>query len=145
MRFISMLMVALFCSTLASGQTNRGGISGTVVDQNGASIPNATVTVTNLGTNKSLTVTTSSSGTFSFTPLEPVTYQVVVEATGFKKAILEKLKVDTALISTANFSLETGAVAETVTVSSEANLIPSGSGTTAHTVFERQLRDLPLN
>ena len=37
MRFISMLMVALFCSILALGQTNRGGISGTVVDQNGAS------------------------------------------------------------------------------------------------------------
>ena len=145
MRFISMLMVALFCSALAIGQTNRGGISGTVVDQNGASIPNATVTITNLGTNKSLTVTTSSSGTFSFSPLEPVTYQIVVEATGFKKAILEKLKVDTATISTANFSLETGAVAETVTVSSEAALIPSGSGTTAQTIAERQLRDLPLN
>ena len=75
MRFVSMLMVALFCSTLAIAQTNKGGISGTVVDQNGAAVPNATVTVTNLGTNKSLTVTTSSSGTFSFSPLEPVTYQ----------------------------------------------------------------------
>ncbi|HEX6045925.1 MAG TPA: carboxypeptidase-like regulatory domain-containing protein, partial [Pyrinomonadaceae bacterium] len=131
MKSISMLAVVLFCSTLAFAQTNKGGISGTVTDQNGAAIPNATVTLTNLGTNKALTVTTSSSGTFSFSPLDPVTYQIVVEATGFKKAILEKLKVDTALISTANFSLETGAVAETVTVSSEANLIPSGSGTTA--------------
>jgi Carboxypeptidase regulatory-like domain len=145
MRFISTLMVALFCSALAIGQTNRGGISGTVVDQNGASIPNATVTLTNLGTNKSLTATTPSSGTFSFSPLEPVTYQIVVEANGFKKAILEKLKVDTATVWTANFSLETGAVAETVTVSSEAALIPNGSGTTAHTIAERQLRDIPLN
>ena len=53
-----------------------------------------------------------------------MTYQIVVEAPGFQEAILEKLKVDTATTSTANFSLETGAVAETVTVSSEAALIP---------------------
>ena len=145
MKSISMLVMVLFCSTLALAQTNKGGISGTVVDQNGASIPNATVTVTNLGTNKSSTVTTSSSGSFTFSSLDPVTYQIVVEATGFKKAILEKLKVDTAIIATANFALETGAVAETVTVSSEAALIPSGSGTTAQTIAERQLRDLPLN
>ena len=113
MKSISILIVALFCSTVALAQTNKGGISGTIVDQNGASIPNATVTVTNLGTNKSQTASTSSSGAYSFSSLDPVAYQIVVEATGFKKAILEKLKVDTATIATANFSLETGAVAET--------------------------------
>ncbi len=145
MKSISILIVVLFCSTVALAQTNKGGISGTIVDQNGASIPNATVTVTNLGTNKTQTASTSSSGAYTFSSLDPVTYQIVVEATGFKKAILEKLKVDTAIIATANFSLETGAVAETVTVSSEAALINSGSGTTAQTIAERQLRDLPLN
>src|SRR5687767_3353725 len=103
MKSISILIVVLFFSTVTLAQTNKGGISGTIVDQNGASIPNATVTVTNLGTNKALTVTTSSSGAYSFSSLDPVTYQIVVEATGFKKAILEKLKVDTATIATVNF------------------------------------------
>ena len=92
MKSISILIVVLFCSTVTLAQTNKGGISGTIVDQNGASIPNATVTVTNLGTNKALTVTTSSSGAFSFSSLEPVTYQIVVEATG-SKGHPRKLKV----------------------------------------------------
>ncbi len=145
MKFISIIMVALFCGVLASGQTNKGGISGTVLDQNGAAVPGATVTVTNRGTNQTSTVTTSESGSFSVSSLEPVTYQIVVEATGFKKAILERIKVDTATTASANISLETGAVAETVTVSDEAALISTESGTMSQTISERQLRELPLN
>ena len=145
MRFISMLMVALFCTVVAIGQTNRGGISGSVVDQNGAAVPGATVTVTNLGTNQSSTLSTSSSGTFSVNSLEPVTYRVVVEAQGFKRAILERVKVDTATVASANVALETGTVAETVTVNADAPLITTESAATTQTITERQIRDLPLN
>ena len=126
-------------------QTNRGGISGTVVDPNGAAIPGATVTITNVGTGQIQTLTTSSTGTYSVSSLEPVTYSVMVEMTGFKKALLANVKVDTATIATANVVLETGTVAETVTIASDAQIISTESGTTSRTIDERQLRDLPLN
>jgi hypothetical protein len=77
--------------------------------------------------------------------LEPVAYRIVVEANGFKKAILESVKVDTASVASANVVLETGAIAETVTVSDDAPLLNTESGTTSQTIGERQLRDLPLN
>ena len=95
MRAISILAVVLLSSVIVFGQTNKGGISGTVIDSNGAAVPGATVTVTNLGTNQSTTVTSSESGAFTVSSLDPVTYSVTVEASSFKKAVVEKIKVDT--------------------------------------------------
>src|SRR6201991_2917937 len=145
MRIAKTFVFVIICAAVVFGQTNRGAISGSVLDQNGGAVPGATVTVTNIGTNQSSKVSTSSTGTYSVSSLEPVTYRVVVEATGFKKAILESVKVDTASVASANVTLETGAVAETVTVNSDAPLISTESGTTSQTIGERQLRDLPLN
>jgi hypothetical protein len=59
-------------------------------------VPGATVVITDLGTQKALTLTTSESGVYSATSLDPVTYSVRCEAAGFKKAIVERVKVDTA-------------------------------------------------
>jgi outer membrane receptor protein involved in Fe transport len=58
---------------------------------------------------------------------------------------MERVKVDTATVSTVNVTLETGTVGETVTISSDALLINTESATTTQTVSERQIRDLPLN
>src|SRR5262245_45284709 len=114
-RFLSVVIV-LICATVVGAQTNKGGISGTVSDQNGAVVPGATVIITNLGTNQSLTLTTSDSGSYSVNQLEPVTYSIRVEMTGFKKSIIGRVKVDTATVTTANISLETGTVEQTVTI-----------------------------
>ena len=116
-RFLSVVVV-MFCSVVVWGQTNRGGISGTVTDQNGAVVPGATVTITNLATNQTQTMTTSESGGFAFNLLEPVDYSVQVEMKGFKKMLLPKVKVDTAMTTTANVALETGTLDQTVTVTS---------------------------
>ncbi len=144
MRAMQILGLFLLCAVAVSAQTNKGGIKGTVSDANGAAVPGATVTITNLGTNQSVKVTTSETGAFSATSLEPVAYRIVVELTGFKKALVERVKVDTASIATANVTLETGTVAETVTVTADAPLINTESGVTTQTVTERQIRDIPL-
>src|SRR5437879_13670929 len=96
MRSISILVIVLSCAAAAIGQTNKGGISGTVMDANGAAIPGASVTVTNLGTNQSTKVTTSDTGSFSVTSLEPVTYSIVVEMAGFKRGVVNSARDHTA-------------------------------------------------
>jgi hypothetical protein len=145
MRLIKIVVVVMICAVAALGQSNQGGITGTVFDQNGAVVPGATVIITDLGTQKVTTLTTSESGTFSVRSLEPVTYSLRVEATGFKKALVEKVKVDTATVAAVNVTLETGAVGETVTITSDMAIINTESATTTQTVNERQIRDLPLN
>jgi hypothetical protein len=142
---MQIIAVVLLLAVAVVGQTNKGGISGTVMDQNGAAIPGATVTVTNAGTGQKQTLTTSESGTFSVNSLDPVTYSITVEAQGFKTATVESLKVDTATIASANILLEPGAVGEQVTVVADATLLNTESGTTTSTVTERQIQDIPLN
>ncbi|HET6976417.1 MAG TPA: TonB-dependent receptor [Pyrinomonadaceae bacterium] len=145
MRLVKAVVFTVICSVAVFGQSNKGGISGTVFDPNGAVVPGASVVITDLGTQKTVTLTTSQSGTYAGSSLDPVTYSVRVEATGFKKAIIEKVKVDTATTATVNITLETGTVGETVTISSEAAVINTESATTTQTVNERQIRELPLN
>src|SRR5918997_561981 len=145
MRPMQIIAVVLLLAVAAVGQTNRGAIAGTVIDQNGAAIPGATVTVTNIGTGQKQTVTTSDDGAFQVSSLDPVTYSITVEAQGFKTAKVESLKVDTAATASANILMEPGAVGDQVTVVAEAPLLNTESGTTTSTVTERQIQDIPLS
>ena len=145
MRPMQIIAVVLLLAVGVFGQTNRGGISGTVLDQNGAAIPGATVTVTNVGTGQKQTLTTSEDGAFQVSSLDPVVYSIMVEAAGFKTATVQNLKVDTATIATANVIMEAGAVGESVTVVADAPLLNTESGATTSTVTERQIQDVPLN
>src|SRR3989454_1785273 len=145
MRLLRVIAVVLLCAVAGIAQTNKGAISGTVFDSNGAAVPGATVTITNLGTGQKATLITTDSGAFSAQSLDPVTYSVLVEAKGFKKALVDHVKVDTAATATANVTLETGSVTEQVVVTAEAPLLNTETGTTTHTITTRQLQDVPLN
>src|SRR5437016_5237238 len=145
MRLLRVIAVVLLCAVAGVAQTNKGAISGTVFDSNGAAVPGATVTITNLGTGQKATITTTDTGAFSAQSLDPVTYSVLVEAKGFKKALVDHVKVDTAATATANVTLETGSVTEQVVVTAEAPLLNTETGTTTHTITTRQLQDVPLN
>lgn len=138
------IFVLIFC--IASiGQTNKGGISGTVKDTNGAVVPNAKVTVTNVGTGQSIVLNTSDSGSYIATTLDPALYSVMVEVPNFKRALIENVKVDTASVATVNIAIEPGNVDESVTIQADAQMVNADSGTISQTITERQLRDLPLN
>ena len=144
-RIISLLFATLFLFTIAFAQTNRGGISGTVSDKNGAVIPGAIVTITNVGTNRSQKITTSSDGNYTVPSLEPVVYRITVEAAGFRKSVVGNIKVDTAVTSTVNVTLEPGAIDSVINVTADSAIMNSESGTPGQTITERQITDIPLN
>lgn len=139
-----LILVGLF-SLAVIGQTNKGGISGTVTDPNGAVVPSAKVTITNEATGVKVVVNTSGSGAFIVNTLDPVLYSIMVEAPSFKKSLVQGVKVDTASVATVNVIVSPGNVDESVTITADAQLVNSDSGTISQTITERQLRDLPLN
>src|SRR5687768_11885257 len=109
--FNVLLLIAIF-SVAALAQEFRGTITGTITDPNGAVVSGASVTVKNLETNITTTVTTNESGAYTVPFLLPGKYNVTATASGFKTSSVENvaLQVDDRL--TIDLGLQVGAEAE---------------------------------
>ncbi len=138
------VLTFLFFIAFAFAQTNRGGLGGSVTDSTGAVVPDAAITITNVGTNEVRKLKSDGKGSFIQENLEPVTYRIEVEAPGFKKALVENVKVDTSSVVTANVVLQPGSVNTEVTVEANAVQINTESGTLGQTISQRMLNDTPL-
>ncbi|MBV9081737.1 MAG: carboxypeptidase regulatory-like domain-containing protein, partial [Acidobacteriaceae bacterium] len=142
--WLAPLSLLVIFASAAVAQTNRGGITGNVTDPTGAVVPDASVTIINKGTNETRKLKTNSKGSFIQENLEPVTYQVEVEAPGFQKALMENVKVDTSSVATANVTLQPGNVSTEVTVAETTPLVNTESGSLGQTISARMLNDTPL-
>src|SRR5688572_26070891 len=111
-----------FATAPAAAQLERSRISGTIKDQTGAIVPGATVTATNLQTQTPSVVVTDASGFYVFPNLTPGRYSVTAELQGFRKVVNENVQLDAAGTITMDFTLQTGAITETVTVSADTPL-----------------------
>src|SRR6202451_2669460 len=83
-----------------------GDITGTITDPSGARVPNATVTLTNMNTNASLSATTTQDGTYRFAFLPQGRYSVSVKATGFQPQQLNSIVVTAGQPTTADIKLQ---------------------------------------
>ena len=133
-------------SAIVSAQEITGSIVGTVKDANGAAVAGATVTVTD--SEKKIvvrTVTTNDEGGYTFRDLHVGTYEVTVEAKGFKKHIASKVQVDVGTPRTLNIDLEVGNVAEVVTVEANPVAVELSTPTVSTVISGEQARELSLN
>ena len=126
--FYCLLALFLIPPSSLLAQSDVGSISGFVRDKSGAVIPNATVTVSNEGTDQSQTVQTDSSGHYSVTNLPPANYSMSAQATGFNKfvSVHNALAASTALAL--DGALEPGSVTQTVQVTASAVVLQTESG-----------------
>jgi len=85
--YVSMLAVA------AWGQSDRGTITGTVLDQGGAVIPGATVTATHSESGTTLQTVTTGTGNYSLPSLSAGVYDLTVEAVGFSRLSQPQVRV----------------------------------------------------
>src|SRR5215813_6734930 len=143
-RLGSAALLMMFACVLGICQEFRGSITGKVTDPNGAIVPGATVTVKNIGTNEEVTTTTNEEGSYSFPVLLPGKYKLLVTREGFKVDSREQIEVRVADKLTIDVQLQTGSVAETVTVVSTQTL-ETGSVTTGQVIERKQIAELPLS
>src|SRR6185503_3606797 len=121
-----------------------GSLAGTVKDQSGAYVANATVVVKNIGTNAEFTTQTSDNGTFAVPSLTQGVYTVTVSATGFKTTIAQNVKIDVAKTSNLELGLEVGQVNENVVVASGAEVLRTTETNISSTITGRQIVELPF-
>jgi hypothetical protein len=121
-------------------------IIGTVTDSSGGVLPNAKVTITNLGTNISRSMTTTGVGTYAFSLLPVGSYSVSVEAAGFKTFTVPTITLAVGDRARVDAKMEIGALTETVEVSaSSAGLLQTDSATVGGLVTDTAVQDLPVN
>ncbi|HEX8456131.1 MAG TPA: carboxypeptidase regulatory-like domain-containing protein [Pyrinomonadaceae bacterium] len=120
----------------------------TVKDESGAVVPGATLTLTSAATKTERTGVANDEGYFSFNEMSAGEYTLNVEKAGFKKTVVEGIKVDVGGVpAEVNIALVTGGVEETVMVTaSEAQaVINNENASLSTTVNLRQVQDLPIN
>src|SRR5690349_4174319 len=116
--FVACCLSLAAASVLAQDVQTKGTIGGTITDTTGAAVPNARVVVT--GQTGERTGTSNESGIFRIDNLEPGTYNVRVEQTGFKALVANNVTVFVGRESTLNLKLEPGEVTATVEVTDTA-------------------------
>ena len=137
-------LTVLFAAASVAAQAPTGTISGTVVDQVGAVLPGATVTVTNKATGAVRTVATASDGSFQVPSLPAGSYDVLVELSGFQPT-LSPVEVVTGQATSLRPTLQIGARTEVVTVQGVAPLVQLESNSVQGVVGRSQIETLPLN
>jgi hypothetical protein len=140
----ALLFVVVSANRVAAQSAGTGALTGTVTDQSGKSVPNATVTITNSGTNQERSTTTGSDGVYKFSLLPPGTYRVKFSAAGFKGAEVSGVVIDVTETPLLDKVLEVGAVTQTVTVESNVETLQTQSSTLGTTVTGSQINALPM-
>jgi len=112
--------LVLLLTIAARAQTFRARVEGIVTDESNAVVSGATVTLQNVNTGVKVVRKTSDTGLYLFDNVDPGTYDVIVEMTGFSKFIQEKVLVQSGGDVTVNAPLKVGSLQSSVTVQAEA-------------------------
>ncbi|MEJ7608775.1 MAG: carboxypeptidase-like regulatory domain-containing protein [Bryobacteraceae bacterium] len=135
--------VLLFAGILAAQTTSQ--INGTVTDKSGANMAEVKVTVTNVDTQLTREAISNENGFYIAPLLPPGRYRVRVVKESFKPVVQENIALEVNQTARLDFSLELGAVTESVLVEATAPLVESETSSVGQVIETKQIEDLPLN
>ncbi|HJZ82950.1 MAG TPA: TonB-dependent receptor [Pyrinomonadaceae bacterium] len=131
---------------MSQAQSSAADLQGTVRDQNGAVVANASVTARNAGTNIEREATTNDDGFYKIVNLPPGDYAITVKAANYKTAVIPAVKLTIGQTINQDVPLEVGDLTATVQVTSTAPTLVETTNTTVGAVIDQQRIDnLPIN
>ncbi|HET7209084.1 MAG TPA: carboxypeptidase-like regulatory domain-containing protein [Terriglobales bacterium] len=140
---ITILLFA--CSVWTLGQTAQtGALTGVVTDPSGSVLPQAAVSVLNVGSGQERTTKTQNNGRYFVPLLPPGTYRVEVSQQGFRTAAYEQVRINITETATLNVQLQIGSVKETISIEAEPMQLETTSSALGHVTDERMVESLPL-
>src|SRR5579862_8417386 len=139
------LSVVVWLNVFASAQNTNGRVIGIITDPQGAAIPGAKVTVTNIGTNVNWNTVTDDKGNYQVLDVPIGQYSVTVENRGFSKSRTEPQELTINQALRIDIHMKVGGVNEVVDVQSQASQVETVNPTIGGTVTGKPIQDLPLN
>jgi hypothetical protein len=145
-RFSALFVAAIVLAIplAASAQTERGTITGVVMDTSKAAVPGVSIAVINVGTNAASNVVSSESGSYSATNLPPGTYRIEATLQGFQTSKVEGVILNAGNTARVDVTLSLGSVSESVLVVAENAVVQTEDAKVATTVSNRLIDELPL-
>jgi carboxypeptidase family protein/TonB-dependent receptor-like protein len=143
--WIIALFLLLIGTSAAVAQLPTASILGVVKDSSGAVVPDAALTARNSETGQTRAAVAAVNGSFRFSALPVGTYEIKVEHSGFQTEVRKDITLAVGQEAVINFSLQVGAVEQTVSVTGELPLVNTTSGSLGGLVNEERVSDLPLN
>jgi hypothetical protein len=147
-RFLAVALVSIASLFLAApaarGQVTTATVYGVVQDTSGAILPGVSVTVTHQGTNLTREAVTDSRGEFALPALPAGPYAIRIELSGFKTYTSQGLNLSAGQEVRQTYTLEVGALAETVTVVEQTPLIQTAS-TAQVQIIGAEVTEIPVS
>ena len=142
----SVLLSILVFVSVAAAQTDSARLVGRIYDASGAVIPGATVTVTNLSTDRERSASSNESGYYRIDGLPPASYRITAKTPGFADVTIPSVTLIVGQERTVDLKLSVGNLAETLLVSDSALAeVETSSASIAGNVSAREVSNLPLN
>jgi len=143
--FLALGSLLFISSATASAQVTTADLVGTIKDSSGGVVPGVTVALTNEATGVSRSTTTTDSGTYIFTSLQPGRYRLTAELSGFRKIERTGVELQVNQRAQIDLDLEVGLVSESLLIEGKAPLLETQSSVLGSVIEEKQVQDLPLN
>jgi Carboxypeptidase regulatory-like domain/TonB dependent receptor len=140
-----MTVVGLTFDGLATAQTNRAIVTGTVTDEKGAVVARVKIIAKNLDTNLFRETASDDLGRYRIPELPPGRYEVTAQGQGFRPRIHRGIGLTVGREVVVDFTLNIGNVEDKIVIEGDAALVETTSSTVKHLVNRRQVEELPLN
>ncbi|MGC2328283.1 MAG: carboxypeptidase-like regulatory domain-containing protein, partial [Candidatus Sulfotelmatobacter sp.] len=145
--YLAAVAAAIILTTvfLSAQSGSQGTITITVMDQTGAVVPGAELSLKDLSTNEVRKAATLSSGAYSFVGLNIGTYKLSASRTGYASVVYDSVSVHAGLVTDIKVTMKVGAVSETVEVTAPAApLVEATSSVIGSNVDLKLIEDLPF-
>ena len=139
-RFVILVLLA---SVLAVAQSDRGTITGTVVDPTNAAVPNVPILARNLETGAEYQTVTTDTGNYTLPSVRAGIYELTVTATGFTRYVQQGIRVEVAQTARIDVTLQVGSASDSVTVQADAPLLRTESAESSFNLSEEVVNALP--
>jgi Carboxypeptidase regulatory-like domain len=135
----------LYAGATCGAQALNGSLSGNIVDESGALVPGADVSITNDASQDVRRTVTNGEGFFTFASVPPGTYTVRAQLSGFKTAELTGVVIRVGdSRSLGQITLAVGGQTEQIVVALQSDMVPLNSGEKSATLTADQIENIPI-